>query len=187
MRDRLVGVSLLSATGSTLWARSYLYENPGLSYGLTGKVDQNGNRLSTYAYDVAGLVSSAELAGGVNKYTVVNLEEVGAANFWRQVTNPLGHRTDYVFFKEHNFIDAQRVLSHVIQYADTGVEASNTSYQYDGYVGDLVIDNFTDEKANTLHFDQDSQGRPRLMREAAGTSDARVTNFTWHPTFDLPT
>lgn len=187
MRDRLEGVSHLSATGSTLWARNYLYENAGVSYGLTGKVDQNGNRLSTYAYDAAGLVSSAELAGGVNKYTIVNLEEGSPANFWRQVTNPLGHRTDYVFFKEHNFTDAQRVLSHVNEYADTGVAASSTSYQYDGYVGDLVIDNFTDEKGRTLHYDNDSQLRPTLMREAAGTPDARVTNFTWHPTFDLPT
>jgi RHS repeat-associated protein len=187
IKDRLESATRLSGTGSILWARTFLYENAAVPYGLTGKVDQNGNRLSTYSYDVSGLVASAELAGGVNKYTVVNLEEQGPANFWRQVTNPLGHRTDYVFYKEHNWTDAQRVLSHVNEYADHGVEASSTSYQYDGYVGDLVTDNFTDEMGRTLHFDNDSQLRPTLMREAVGTPDARVTNFTWHPTFDLPT
>jgi len=185
--DRLTSVSHLSATGSTLWARTFLYENSAVSYGLTGKVDQNGNRLSTYAYDAAGLVASAELAGGVNKYTIVNLEEQERANFWRQVTNPLGHRTDYVFFKEHNWVDAQRVLSHVNEYADTGVAASSTSYEYYGYVGDMVTANYTDEKGLTTHFDIDSQLRPTLAREASGTSDARTTNLTWHPVFDLPT
>ena len=187
IHDRLEGVSHLSSTGSTLWARTYLYEDSVSTYGLTGKVDQNGNRLSTYAYDASGLVTSTELAGGVDHYSVVNLEEGNPANFWRQVTNPLGHRTDYVFYKEHNWTDAQRVLSHINEYADHGIEASSTSYQYDGYVGDLVTDNFTDEKGQTLHFDNDSQLRPTLMREAVGTPDARVTNFAWHPTFDLPT
>ena len=186
IKDRLESVKRLSGTGAVLWSRSLLYENSTVSYGLTGKVDQNGNRLSTYTYDASGLAASTELAGGVNKYTIVNLEEQGAAKFWRQVTNPLGYRTDYVFYKEHNWSDAQRVLSSVKGHADVGIEATNTSYEYYGYVGDMAIANFTDEKGLTLHYDIDSKLRPTLVREAFGTVDTRATNFTWHPVFDLP-
>lgn len=187
IKDRLEGVKRVSGTGSILWARNFLHENNAVPYGLTGKVDQNGNRLSTYSYDAAGLVASTELAGGVNKYTIVNLEEEGAANYWRQVTNPLGHRQDYVFFRLKYLTTAQRVLSRVIGYADPGIPATNETYQYDGYVGDMVIANYADPMGRTLHFDADSQLRPTLMREASGTPDARTTRFTWHPIFDLPT
>lgn len=187
IKDRLEGVKRLSAAGATLWARSYLYENSTVPYGLTGELDQNGNRILSHTYDASGLATSSELAGGVDKYTVVNLEEQGVAKFWRQVTNPLGHRTDYVFFKAHNFTDAERVLSNINEYADTNVAASNTSYTYSGFVGDMAIYDYQDEMGRTLHLDTDSQLRPIVMREAVGTPDARTTNFNWHPVFDLPT
>lgn len=187
IRDRLEGVKRLSAAGAILWARSFLYENSAVPYGLTGEVDQNGNRILTHTYDASGLATSSELAGGVNKYTVVNLEEQGPAKFWRQVTNPLGHRTDYVFFNMKDVFEAERTLSSVTEYADNGVAASSTSYTYDGYIGDMVIRDYQDGMGRTLHFDADSQLRPTLMREASGTTDARTTNLTWHPIFDLPT
>ncbi|MEP7007545.1 MAG: hypothetical protein ABI810_16300 [Sphingomonas bacterium] len=186
-KDRLEGVKRLSATGAILWGRSFLYENNLVSYGLTGEVDQNGNRLSTISYDASGLAASVERAGGVDKYTIVNLEEQAAPKFWRQVTNPLGHRTDYVFFNQRYATDDERVLTSVTEYADTEVAASSKSYTYNGYIGDQVIKDYQDEKGLTLHYDADSQLRPTLMREAVGTSDARTTNFTWHPVFDLPT
>jgi RHS repeat-associated protein len=187
IRNRLESVRRVSGSGALLWARSYLYESAAVPNGLTGKVDQNGNRLSTYSYDAAGQAASTELAGGADKYTIVNLEEQERANFVRQVTNPLGHRTDYVFFKEHDWPDAQRVLSTVREYPDTGVAAASTSYQYYGYVGDLVIANYTDERQLTRHHDIDSQRRPTLIREASGTPEARTTHLTWHPVFDLVT
>lgn len=58
IKDRLEKVQRLSSLGVELWARSYLHENPTVPYAITGKVDQNGNRLSTYSYDAAGLVAS---------------------------------------------------------------------------------------------------------------------------------
>lgn len=187
LQDRLEGVQRLSSTGTLLWGRTYLYENLAIPYALTGKVDQNGNRLSTYTYDAAGLVTSTELAGGFNKYQIVNLEDMSwGASFIRQVTNPLGYRQDYRFYKAHNWADAQRVLQSVTNYASMGVEGSTTNYNYYGYVGDMAIADFTDEKGLQQHVDIDGQLRPTLLREASGTSDARTTNFTWDPVFDLP-
>jgi RHS repeat-associated protein len=187
LQDRLEGVQRLTSTGALLWGRTYLYENSAIPYALTGKVDQNGNRLSTYTYDAAGLVTSTELAGGFNKYQIVNLEDTSwGASFIRQVTNPLGYRQDYTFFKEHNWADAQRVLKSVTNYAAMGVEASTTNYNYYGYVGDMAIADYTDEKGLQRHFDVDGQLRPTLTREASGTSDARTTNMTWDSVFDLP-
>lgn len=186
-KDRLESVKRVSATGTTLWARTYLYENTNFTYALTGKVDQNGNRLSTYAYDQAGLASSTELAGGVNKYTVTNLEDPGQINLIRQVTNPLGHRTDYLFHKWHYYANEQMVLTSTTEHAGNGVESASTTYQYSGYVGDRGISNFTDEKGRTLHLDTDGLLRPTQIREASGTPEARTTKITWHPVFDLPT
>lgn len=187
IKDRLDGVKRLSGTGTLLWGRTYLYENTALPYALTGKVNQVGYRLSTYAYDPAGLVTSTETTGGIDKYTIENFEEQGVAKFWRKVTNPLGHRTDYIFFKDHNWADAQRVLSSVVEHADTNVEAATTNYQYYGYVGDMVIANHTDERGFTRDSAIDSQQRPTTVRDAVGTTDERTTNLTWHPVFDLPT
>jgi RHS repeat-associated protein len=187
LQDRLEGVQRLSSTGTLLWGRTYLYENSAIPYAMTGKVDQNGNRLSTYTYDAAGLVTSTELAGGVNKYQIVNLEDTShGALFIRRVTNPLGYRQDYTFYKDHNWADAQRVLQSVTNYAAMGVEASTTNYNYYGYVGDMAIADYTDEKGLRRHVDVDGQLRPTLTREASGTSDARTTNMTWDSVFDLP-
>jgi len=187
IKDRLEGVKRLSASGSILWGRSFLYENSLVSYGLTGEVDQNGNRLSTISYDAAGLAASVERAGGVDKYTIVNLEELESQKFWRQVTNPLGHRTDYVFFNHFYAADSERVLWSVTEHADNGVAASSTGYTYSGYIGDMVVRDYQDAMGRTLHLDADSQLRPTVIREAVGTADARTTNLTWHPVFDLPT
>ena len=153
---------------------------------MTGKVDQNGNRLSTYSYDAAGLASSTELAGGVNKYQISNLEDTSwGAKFIREMTNPLGYRQDFVFFKEHNNSDAQRVLKSVTNYAMLGVEASTTNYNYYGDVGDMGIADYTDEGGRILHYDIDAGLRPNTTREATGTSDQRTTTTTWDPVFDL--
>ena len=187
VQDRLEGVQRLSSSGTQLWARSYLYENPNLSFYITGKVDQNGDRLSTYAYDPAGMVSSTELAGGFQKYQITNLEESNLAYFWRQVTNPLGHRTDYTFFRLKQTASSQRVLSKIKEYADTGVAEATRTYNYYGYIGDMVIANATDEKGRTVHNDPDGNILPSQTIEASGTPLARLTKFTWHPTFDVPT
>jgi hypothetical protein len=91
--DRLISAKHLDAVGTLLWQHSYLYEDPRFSYALTGVVDQNGQRLSTFAYSVAGLASSTQLAGGFDQYSVEYLQDDPSQqlqHYVRNVTGPLG-------------------------------------------------------------------------------------------------
>lgn len=62
--------NLASLTWQDGKARQFLYENAALPWALTGQVDENGSRISTYAYDEQGRAISTEQAGGLQKYSV---------------------------------------------------------------------------------------------------------------------
>jgi RHS repeat-associated protein len=68
------GANLIRVTYPDNTARIYHYENPSFPNYLTGISIDNGAgvvaRLSTYAYDAAGLAVSTEQAGGQEKYTL---------------------------------------------------------------------------------------------------------------------
>lgn len=59
--------------------RKFVYELPGLAWALTGVVDENNARHSTYGYDVQGRAVSTELAGGVNRFVSGNT----SPPYWR--------------------------------------------------------------------------------------------------------
>jgi YD repeat-containing protein len=63
---RFVGVT--NALGKT---RQYLYEDSRFNWALTGIIDENGSRFSTYVYNTQGQVVGTEHAGGVDKYTLI--------------------------------------------------------------------------------------------------------------------
>ncbi len=188
--DSLQSVQHVSATGTLLWARTFLYENTAFPYALTGQVDQNGNRLSTYSYDPSGRVASTEQAGGVNKYTIVNMEEGlgnGYGNQYRYVTNALGHQEDYTFFTDLNkFIADPALLQSVVGHASTHVPAATRTFTYSGYIGDRATSVVTDENGVQFAVNVDASLRPTLPTVANGTGYARQTQMTWHSTFDLP-
>jgi YD repeat-containing protein len=50
--------------------RRFLYEHSGLPWALTGILDENNVRYSTYAYDQEGRAASTEYAGGANRYSL---------------------------------------------------------------------------------------------------------------------
>ena len=62
--------------------RRFLYELPNsLPWALTGVIDENFRRFSTYAYDINGRAVQTQLAGGVQNFTV---NEATAA-YWNTV------------------------------------------------------------------------------------------------------
>jgi RHS repeat-associated protein len=185
-KDRLEKVERLSAVGAVLWGRSYLYENATLPNALTGKVDQDGNRLSTYTYDAAGLVKSTELAGGVQRYQIQNKVDSQDDFTYRYVTNALGHRTDYTFRNYWLRPGTPQLLMNVKTYAAANIAPASVSYDYWGSGGDFAIAVRTNENGVTSNIDVDAKRRPTSIREGAGTADERTTAMTWHPTFDLP-
>ena len=187
IQDRLQSANHFSVTGSLLWGRTFMYENSGVPYGMTGETDQNGNRLSTFKYDQSGLVASTEQAGGVNKYQIVNLEQNAQyLDFIRQVTNPVGYNLTYTYEKIKNYNNEERRLSNVQRTGAMGVQASSTNYIYYGYVGDVGVAGFTDDRGNNTNFNIDGALRPTQMVEASNTSSPRTTNTTWDSILDLP-
>lgn len=61
----LGGISWPDATSS-----SFIYDDPNLDWALTGFVDENGSRRSTFTYDSTGRAVGTQRAGGVEQYTV---------------------------------------------------------------------------------------------------------------------
>ena len=191
-KDRLETVKRVDTVGATLWARSYLYENATYPHSMTGTIDQNGARLSTYTYGSGNVVTSTEQAGGVNRYTIANFEEL----LWygvfrhRQVTNPLGRREDYVFTRSPAAVDYSPMkLLSITGHPTANVPADLRSFQYEGIPWETAMTSFTDAEENKtyLPYGVSNDLRPPSFVEASTSPLARATNITWHPRFDFAT
>jgi RHS repeat-associated protein len=192
--DRLRSVRRVDAGGAVLWGRNYLYENNDVPFGLTGVLDQNGARLSTYSYTSSGHAASTEGAGGVNKYTAIYYRDgpdaVPQKNLATVVTGPLGQQEMYRFTLD---VSAPRGMTPSLNSVEGAATAtvpayirSNAYTSTNGY--DLMVSGMTDDKGNVaIHNVDTANRRPNAITEGVGTSSARTTNIIWHPTFDLPT
>ena len=193
--DRLVAVRRLGASSALIWKRSYLYENTTFPYALTGEKDRNDQRVSTTSYDQAGLVASAERAVGVDKYLFSTSQNVTqqyfAENFFsRDVTNPLGHTQHFELTYDAYFRPGNSTpLIHTITgYASAHVPADSITINYAGTaVTPLTYGSFDARNVQTSMNIDTGNLLPATVFEAIGLPEARTTNFTWHPTFDLPT
>jgi YD repeat-containing protein len=62
--------NLTSLTWQDGRSRQFLYENASFAWALTGVIDENSSRYSTFGYDGQGRAISTEHAGGVERYSV---------------------------------------------------------------------------------------------------------------------
>jgi Domain of unknown function (DUF6531) len=192
-QDRLVSAIRKDAAGTTLWSHSYRYEDLRFGYALTGVVDQNGNRLSTFAYSDAGLAISTQKAGGFQNHTIEYLQSAAGQpleQFVRNVTGPLGHVERYSFYRSQAApAGMQLSLTQVDRLASTTVPAASQVYSYTNSTGtDLLVSGIQDPRSTSTTMVVDTANRrPTSITEAAGTSAARTTDTTWHAQFDLPT
>jgi RHS repeat-associated protein len=184
--DRLVAVKRLSALGSQLWARSYVYENTDFPYAITGVKDGQDQRRSTYSYGPSGLAASTELAGSVNKYSIVNGRTTNGSgsNAIVQVTNPLGRQSTYNFYRPPFYFNQTSRLAQIYSPATATVPADIKTFSY----YDQLINTETDERGVVKIWDNDPVAmRPGSTVEGSGTASAITTNILWHPTLDLRT
>lgn len=194
-KDRLKRASRQNAAGTELWALEYLYEDSAYPYALTGIVDKNGQRLSTYTYHPFGLVKSSERAGGVGRIEI----DYTATFAWpwktiyRAVKNALGRQDNYTFAR-HFYNTPGNIQSSIVRVdglATTTVPADEQIYWHDkpSWSTHIRITNsVTDRRGIVTKFGNDlDRLRPNWVTEAQGTGLARTTNFQWHATLDLPT
>ncbi|UKK86175.1 RHS repeat protein [Sphingopyxis sp. BSN-002] len=193
--DRLTRVSRQDVLGNELWAREYLYEDGNWPYALTGIVDQDGQRLSTYTYHPNGLAKTSERAGGVGKVEVdYTTDRDNTYEYtYRSVKNPLGRQENYHFFRRQisTLSNIPSSLTRIEGLATADVpadlrtfnQAASGSFSYIRQLTSTtdprgVVTNFTNDTANS---------RPTAITEGVGTSAARTRNIQWHATLDLPT
>jgi RHS repeat-associated protein len=189
--DRLDSVRRKNAAGTVLWGRDYLYENKAFAYALTGIKDQNGNRISTYTYNAAGLVASSERAGGVDKFLFKTLQ-VNLDTYIREVTNPLGRTERYtmVWQQTNPLYDISRAITTVEGLATSTVPADLKSFEYQvspGYI-DFSLKAIVDRNSVRTDYavDMGVWRRPDAATDATGRPEQRQTNITYVPDRNLP-
>jgi YD repeat-containing protein len=173
----LSSVTFLDGTDNPV--RTYAYNEPANTSGanlpthLTGIIDENGNRFTTYQYAADGRAISTERSGGVSRYSVA-YDGDGTST----VTDPLNTAR---IFGSQTIQDVPRHTS-VDQPCDYCGLASSISYDSSGYLSGAT--NFNGIAFTYVH---DARGLETSRTEASGTPQARTIDTEWHATFRLPT
>jgi RHS repeat-associated protein len=166
---RLSGVRYADNT-----AKTYLYENAQFPQALTGVLDENNARLTTYTYDTQGRATDTQHAAGANHYQVAYPATPADAT---RVTDPLGATRSYRYA---NALGQLSVIS-AEQPGSTGSPAASTQNSFG------LTDSSTDLLGFVTNTTWDTARRlPTATTQAAGQSEAKTTGTQWHATMRLP-
>jgi YD repeat-containing protein len=169
--------------------RTYVYDNPSFTHALTGIVDENGQRHSTYSYDTFGRAVTTERALGSHRYSLT-FNTDGSTS----VTDPLGTQRNFGF---NNLFGVVRVASQsqpsgagcgpasaTITYDDNANVASRTDFNgiKTCYAYDLSR-NLETRRGEGLTAGADCAAA--LAAPPAGST--RVVSTTWHHDWRLET
>src|SRR5262249_37622420 len=144
---------------------------------LTGLIDENGVRFSSWSYDAQGRATLSVHAGGADNTALVY--SGGTATSSTAITDAVNTVRTYGF---------QTVLSVVRKTSETrpaasgaGTVTSTSAYDANGNVASR-----TDFNGNTTTYAYDLARNLETSRtEAAGTPQARTISTQWHPVFRL--
>ena len=175
--------------------REYLYESPNLASGLTGIINEEGVRYSTFAYNPDGKATlsvlingDANFPNGVNRYEFQynDLDQTVV------VTNPLNKISTYHLVEIHGVTKIEQIDGE----ATTFCEAASMSRVYDDFG---YLEQIQDNKGHITDFtyshsaytpetipDQYFVGLEISRTEAVGTPEERTIATVWHATHRLP-
>ncbi len=185
---------LSSATQPDATSRSYLYDNPAWPAGLSGIVDESGQRVATYSYDSLGRATGTSQAGGAQSYSInYPAPDPQAPNgsvssgttidpaIYRlnvQVTDPLGNAQSWTYQGGDGNL---RVLGANGAYM--GGQVAQRSFAG----ATTLAQSETDFLGITTLFTWDINRRLKTAEtKAASRPEAQTTQTEWHPTFRLP-
>jgi RHS repeat-associated protein len=153
-------------------SQTYLYENTGLPFALTGITDEDGNRYATWTYDTTGRALTSQHANGADLTTVVYDDTDNS----RTVTNALGVTDTYTF----TTLQGVPKVTQISRAATSSTAAATESFTYDsnGYLASK-----TDWNGNQTTYVNDSHGQPTTINEAVGTSVAKTTIIAYDSTW----
>ncbi|WP_084209989.1 RHS repeat protein [Ralstonia sp. A12] len=196
--------------------RQYLYERTDLPWALTGIVDENGSRLSTYSYDAQGRATDTQLAGGVNHYGVSyttppnwNIVEnydsaagvVHSDHYWAPpqgvvIVTPNGSSLT----QNVTLVNGVPRMTSQSQPAGSGCTAASNALTYDANGNKASEDDFNGNRAcyaydltrnlETTRVEGLGNGMACSSYTPNGSSlpgGARKVSTVWHPDWTLPT
>lgn len=168
-----------------LSSKSYIYNESAYTqgtnqpYALTGIVDENGVRYTTFGYNSQGQAISTSHAGGVDQYTQV----IGYVPYYgsgsTSVTDPLGAVRNYSYWLVNGVVRFYGVdnlcpqctdTPHALSFDANGNVASKTDFN--GYVTNYAFDL--------------TRNLETSRTEAAGTARARTITTAWNASFQVP-
>lgn len=158
--------------------RTYHYENSPYrsvwTHQLTGITDEADVRYSTYEYDANGRVTSTELAGGIDRVTLVYSNELETAR-----TYPFG--TPATIYR-HTRVGNRLLPSSIEGPAPENGGTRSVVYGANGDVASTV--DFNDGETRYAY---DQQGRETQRTEDTGRPNQRTVSTEWHSHWNLPT
>lgn len=207
--------NLTAVTWPDTRSAGFVYENAGVPWALTGKLDENGNRHATYTYDNQGRAVSVELAAGVGKVQVTHTtpplrqitetRDLANSILYRVHTWTAASGTSVVGPAGHASLLTSQVVAGVprltaqTQPAGSGSAGGHSAMAYDSSGNVISRDDYQGMRSCYAY---DSSNRETMRVEglastvacaavlpvsAALPAGARRTATTWHPDWDLPT
>lgn len=153
-------------------SRQHHYENPDFPQYLTGITDERGIRYATYSYDTRGRAKTSYLGIDIEKIDV----SYDPGNV-RTLTNSRGVTTTYNLIVQNNV----SLVSSISGPGCRSCGSSDSNYEYGSANSNLLAK--TIKGLRTEYGNYDANSNPGFMIEAAGTTDARTTTYTYDPRF----
>jgi RHS repeat-associated protein len=195
--DASVPGNLTAVTFPDGATRRYLYNESGLNgggnrpNGLTGIVDELGQRYATYAFDASGRVTAEERAGGVDRYLMTYTQL--ADGMQTSVTDPLGTVRTHRF---GTILGTPRPLS--LDRPCTNCGGAAKAFTYDGSGNVASRTDFNGRKschaydlARNLETARvegllEAEGCGAALASPPARADVRRIATSWHPGYRLP-
>jgi RHS repeat-associated protein len=162
----------------------YKYENSSYPNALTGVVDENGNRYSTWGYDPQGRANSSQNGNGASIANNVTL--IYNADGSADITEPTGLARHLTFVTING---KQLMVSASAPCTECHDKSKTISYldiNGNPYVSGVLYKNVTDFNGNVTKYVIDTFGRETSRIEAYGTQNQRTITTSWNPVLSLP-
>ncbi|MBY0236315.1 MAG: hypothetical protein K2W93_15145 [Burkholderiaceae bacterium] len=197
-------------------AKKFVYEDPSLTWALTGQIDEDEKRISTYSYDSGGYSIGTQSAGAAGLYgaswsakptwNIVDTIDSNSNVVWRdhywvnpvgtQLTTPNGQLINL----ESILVNGTPRLASQSQPAGSGCSASSSAMAYDANSNVIQRDDFNGSRScsafdlsrnlETSRVDglsSSSSCAGLLTSGAPLPASSRKTSSQWHPDWRLST
>jgi RHS repeat-associated protein len=168
--------NITSVTGPDQYVRTFNYQNTTYRRALTRVLDENNAVHALYTYGSGGRAMSTELAGGVDRYTMVYTSDSRTT-----VTDPLLTTRTY----DNTIILG---MKHPTETSSACPSCGGTVAKSNGYDANGNVSSRIDFNNNETRYTYDLTRNLQTSRtEAFGSTRARTIDTQWHPAYRLPT